>query len=136
MIFSETRDPLLYTPELSKRSRAIELWATMKYLGKQGINEMIYGFHERAKQLEAGLKELGFEVLNEVVFNQVLTCGETEEETNTIIKYIQETKQCWIGGTTWKEKAAIRISICSWMTSEEDINVLLNLLKKGKETSA
>lgn len=133
MIFSEARDPLLYTPELSKRSRAIELWATMKYLGKQGINEMIYCFHERAKQLEAGLQQLGFEVLNEVVFNQVLICGETDEETQKLISYIQNSRQSWLGGTSWRNKAAIRISICSWMTTEQDIKILLDLFKRGRE---
>lgn len=132
IIYSEARDPLLYTPELSKRSRAIELWATMKYLGKKGINEMIYGFHLRAKQLETGLKKLGFEILNEVVFNQVLTRGETEKETQDLITYIQKSKQSWLGGTTWDNKAAIRISICSWMTSAEDIDILLDLFKAGK----
>jgi len=132
MIFSKARDPLLYTPELSKRSRAIELWATMKYLGKKGINEMIYGFHQRAKQLEAGLIELGFEVLNEVVFNQVLICGESDEETHKIINYIQNSRQAWLGGTSWRDKAAIRISVCSWMTTAQDIKILLELFKRSR----
>lgn len=136
MIFSDARDPLLYTPELSKRSRAIELWATMKYLGKNGIAEMILGFHERAKQLESGLKKIGFEVLNEVVFNQVLTKGKTENKTKFIVEYVQNSNQVWLGGTTWKGKAAIRISVCSWMTTKDDIELLLDLFNSAKRASA
>ena len=71
IIYSEQKDPMLCTPEMSKRSRAIELWATMKYLGKNGIDEMVTGFYHRAKQLEKGLRENGFRIINEVVFNQV-----------------------------------------------------------------
>lgn len=132
IIYSEARDPILYGPEMSKRSRAIEFWATMKYLGKNGIDEMILGFHQRAKQLESGLKKHGLEVVNEVVFNQVLVRGGSAKETQAIIQHIQESRKAWVGGTTWQNKPAIRVSICSWMTSEEDIDILIDLFKKGK----
>jgi len=69
---SEERDPMLYTPEMSKRSRVFELWATLKYLGKNGIDEMITSFNTRALQLAEGLSSEGFLVLNDIVFNQVL----------------------------------------------------------------
>ena len=132
IIYSEQRDPLLYTPELSKRSRAIELWATMKYLGSTGIDEMVTGFHTKAKQLEQGLKEIGFKIINDVVFNQVLVAAENDEMTKQIITYIQQSGECWLGGTTWQGKAAIRISVCSWMTTENDIERTIALFKKAK----
>ncbi len=130
ILYSKERDPLLYTPELSKRSRAIELWATMKYLGKNGIDEMITTFHKRAKQLEKGLSEIGFEIINEVVFNQVLVAGKDDENTKAVIAYIQKSGESWLGGSTWQGKAVIRISICSWRTSEDDIKRTIALFKK------
>lgn len=129
IIYSEQRDPLLYTPELSKRSRAIELWATMKYLGKKGIDEMVSTFHLRAKQLEQGLKEIGFQIINEVVFNQVLVASDKDEKTKRIIEYIQKSGECWVGGSSWQGKATIRVSICSWMTTENDIERIIELFK-------
>ena len=134
IIYSDHRDPLLYTPELSKRSRAIELWATMKYLGSKGIDEMVTGFHLRAKQLEKGLKEIGFQIVNDVVFNQVLVASENDEKTKQIIQHIQKSGECWLGGSTWQGKAVIRVSICSWMTTENDIKRTIELFKKMKMT--
>ena len=134
IIYSDHRDPLLYTPELSKRSRAIELWATMKYLGCKGIDEMVTGFHLRAKQLEKGLKEIGFQIVNDVVFNQVLIASENDEKTKQIIQHIQKSGECWLGGSTWQGKAVIRVSICSWMTTENDIKRTIELFKKMKMT--
>ena len=127
IIYSEQRDPLLYTPELSKRSRAIELWAALKYLGKEGIDKMVMGFHERAKQLEDGLKEIGLDVINEVVFNQVLVRAKSDNQTKAIIQQIQTSGKCWLGGSTWKGQAVIRVSISSWMTTEKDINQTIEL---------
>ena len=134
IIYSDHRDPLLYTPELSKRSRAIELWATMKYLGCKGIDEMVTGFHLRAKQLEKGLKEIGFQIVNDVVFNQVLIASENDEKTKQIIQHIQKSGECWLGVSTWQGKAVIRVSICSWMTTENDIKRTIELFKKMKMT--
>ncbi|WP_219009950.1 pyridoxal phosphate-dependent decarboxylase family protein [Aquimarina litoralis] len=132
--YSEQRDPLLYTPELSKRSRAIELWATMKYLGKEGMNTMITEFHTRAKQLAEGLSESGFIILNEVVFNQVLIACENDQQTNFVLNTIQSSSQCWCGGSNWQGKSAIRISICSWMTTKEDINKTISIFTEAKNS--
>lgn len=130
--YSNQRDPLLYTPELSKRSRAIELWATMKYLGKEGMNTMITTFHNRAKQLAEGLSKNGFIILNEVVFNQVLIACENDKQTKLVLNTIQNSLQCWCGGSRWKEKDVIRISICSWMTTKEDIEKTIRLFTHAK----
>ncbi|TAI49155.1 pyridoxal phosphate-dependent decarboxylase family protein [Flagellimonas allohymeniacidonis] len=132
IIYSDQRDPLLYTPELSKRARAIELWATLRYLGKSGINEMVQGFHLHAKRLAKSLKELGFEIMNEVVFNQVLVRFKDDDSTKKIIAHLQNSGECWLGGTTWQGKAAIRVSICSWATTEEDIAQTIALFQKAK----
>lgn len=135
LIYSEQKDPMLFGPEMSKRSRAIELWATLKYLGKSGIDEMVTGFHTRAKQLEKGLKENGFKILNDVVFNQVLVACENENNTKKTLEFIQKSGECWCGGSTWLGESAIRISVCSWATTAEDIERTIAVFKKAKEAT-
>ena len=136
IIYSEgQRDPMLYTPEMSKRSRVFELWATMKYLGKNGIDEMVTNFHYRAKGLEAGLAELGYEILNEVVYNQVLVKLPEEKHTKKALHYIQYSGDCWLGGTTWNGETAIRVSISSWRTSEVDISKTISIFEAAKKSA-
>jgi glutamate/tyrosine decarboxylase-like PLP-dependent enzyme len=122
IILSDSRDGMFYTPEMSKRARIIELWATLKYLGKSGINEMVTGFHERAIQFRRELKENGFKILNDVVFNQVLVACGDDKLTNQTMKNIQESHECWVGGANWYGKSVIRISVCSWATTREDVS--------------
>ena len=122
----EDRDGMFYTPEMSRRARIIELWAVLKYLGKTGINNMIYGMHQRTKQFAVDLKNAGFEVLNDVVFNQVMVCCETDELTEKTMKKIQELKECWVGGSVWNGRKTIRISVCSWATTPEDVTRSVN----------
>ena len=123
IIKGKERDGMYFTPEMSRRSRIIELWATLKYLGKAGINQMVAGMHERAKQFAQELdKTDGFHVLNDVVFNQVLVQCDTDDITNRVIDKIQDLRECWVGGSTWNDRRVIRISVCSWATTEEDIS--------------
>jgi len=121
IIFSEQKDSMLYTPDMSKRARTIELWATMKYLGKKGIEEMITGFYHHAKQLEKGLRENGFRIINDVVFNQVMFACENPDLTKATVTNIQKSGEIWCGGSNWNGEAVIRMSICSWATTEVDI---------------
>ena len=122
LIFNEYRDPILFSPEMSKRARAIELWATMKYLGKNGIDDMVVTFHELALLFADQVRRLeGFEVLNDVVFNQVLLRCKTDELTLATMRIIQASGECWVGGSTWENRPVIRMSICSWVTTKDDI---------------
>lgn len=120
--YSENRDGMLYTPEMSRRARATELWATLKYLGQNGIDELVSGLHARAVQMASELRAEDFEVLNDVVFNQVLVACENDVTTNKTIEYVQESGECWVGGANWWQRAVVRISVCSWATTSEDIS--------------
>jgi len=133
---NDKRDPMLYTPEMSKRSRAIELWATLKYLGKNGIDEMISTFHNNAKFLAIELEKAGFTILNEVVYNQILVSLENEEHTKSVLSFLQNSGKIWLGGSLWDDKAVIRISVSSWRTNEADIKTTIELFKKAKNACA
>lgn len=132
IVVSQDRDGMYYTPEMSRRSRVIELWATIKYLGRQGIEEMIFEMHERAKQFASGLNAIdGFTVLNDVVFNQVLVSCTSDELVDKVIEHVQNERVCWVGGSTWKGKRVIRISVCSWATTENDVAMSVQSFKSA-----
>ena len=118
----EQRDGFLFTPDMSRRSRVIELWATLKSLGTTGVDDLVTGLHRRALQFgqEIAAKP-GFEVLNEVVFNQVLVACVSEALTAATMQRIQDLRECWVGGSTWHGRSVIRVSVSSWTTTEQDI---------------
>jgi len=133
IVLGDERDGMFYTPEMSRRARIIELWATMKYLGKDGINDMIFGLHDRARQFAAELTKQQFNIVNDVVFNQVLVCCDTDALTQQTLKHIQEMRVCWCGGSQWHGKDVIRISVCSWATTPEDISLSAASFVKARQ---
>src|SRR6202043_4116507 len=84
------REPMHHTPEASRRARGIELWAGLKSLGRSGLSELIERTCSLAKVFERGLLAAGFQVLNEVVINQVLVAFGDDAITREVIRGIQE----------------------------------------------
>jgi glutamate/tyrosine decarboxylase-like PLP-dependent enzyme len=122
IIYSENRDGMLYTADMSRRSRAVELWASLMALGRSGVAELIEDLHQKAKYFAESLSKAGFQICNEVCFNQVLvSCGNTELTKKTL-ENIQVSGECWCGGAEWHEESVIRISVCSYRTTELDID--------------
>lgn len=119
--YSQQRDGMLYTPEMSRRSRAVELWATLKVLGKSGVEELVDGLCERARQFAELMETQGFRILNDVVFNQVLVVCDTPELTTATLSNVQRSGECWCGGAQWHALPVIRFSVCSWATTAADI---------------
>ena len=122
------RIPYHYTPELSRRARAIDIWAAIRTLGKNGIDELVTRTCVFAEYISHELQDAGFEVLNQVETNQVLVSF--GEDTDRIIKEIQSDGTCWCGGTVWKGRPAMRISISSVKTTENDIKKSLEAILK------
>jgi glutamate/tyrosine decarboxylase-like PLP-dependent enzyme len=122
IVYGEKRDGMLYTPEMSRRGRGTELWATLKTLGRSGTAELVEGLCERARQASALLKKAGFRVLNEVVFNQVLVACAGKEQTLATLGRLQDSGECWCGVSSWQGETVIRLSVCSWATTPEDID--------------
>lgn len=132
IVYSENRDGMLYTPEMSRRARVIELWAALKYLGKEGVDELVFGLHQRAVQIAQELKAENFQILNDVVFNQVIVACDSDIITGQTMQHIQKSGECWVGGATWDGKAVIRISVCSWATTEDDITRSVSAFVKAR----
>ena len=132
LVRGDERDGMFFTPEMSRRSRIVELWATLKYLGKSGIDQMIYNMHLRAQQFAKELAGLeGFTVLNDVVFNQVIVRCETDDLTEAVTRSVQEMRTCWVGGSFWEGAKVTRISVCSWATTERDVSDSVNSFRKA-----
>lgn len=125
------REPSHYTPELSRRARAVEIWAALSSLGKSGLAELIDSSCRHAGAFAKGLSERGFEVLNEVVLNQVLVSFGTPEVTRRTIAILQEEGVCWCGGTVWQGRTAMRISVSGWATNDEDVEVSLDAMERA-----
>jgi glutamate/tyrosine decarboxylase-like PLP-dependent enzyme len=133
---SEFRNPSDFTPELSRRARGVEVWAALKALGRQGVVELVERNCRQARRFAAGLQAAGFEVLNEVVLNQVLVAFGNAETTNRVIAEIQAEGTCWCGGTVWQGQTAMRISVSSWATTDEDVERSLEaMIRIGRRQS-
>ena len=136
---SGVREPCCYTPEASRRARGIELWAAMRSLGRNGLRDLIERNCGLAKVFADRLHDAGFEVLNDVVLNQVLVSFGRAEETQRVIAEVQNDGTCWCGGTQWHGRSAMRISVSSWDTNSEDVErsleAIIRIAKSGKQAS-
>jgi glutamate/tyrosine decarboxylase-like PLP-dependent enzyme len=115
------REPMYHNPESSRRARGVELWAALKSMGRAGLCELIERTCAHAQRFAEALRRGGFEVLNDVVINQVLVSFGRPEVTREVIRRVQEDGTCWCGGTVWKGKTAMRISVSSWATTQTDV---------------
>jgi glutamate/tyrosine decarboxylase-like PLP-dependent enzyme len=118
----EHREPSQYAPELSRRARGVEIWAALKSLGRAGLAELIERTCRCALRFAEALSAAGYEILNEVVLNQVLVSFGDPDVTRRVIEGIQEDGTCWCGGTVWQGRHAMRISVSSWATTEADVD--------------
>ncbi len=117
-----------HAPESSRRARGVELWAALKSLGRPGLCALIERTCAYALRFAEGLREAGFEILNDVAVNQVLVSFGRPEVTREVIRRIQEDGTCWCGGTVWQGKTAMRISVCSWATTDADVEQSLRAI--------
>ncbi|MGC2831307.1 MAG: aminotransferase class V-fold PLP-dependent enzyme [Candidatus Acidiferrum sp.] len=117
------REPMYHTPEASRRARGVELWAALKSMGREGLCSLIERTCAYAQRFAEGFRDAGFEVVNDVVINQVLVSFGSAEATQRVIRAVQEDGTCWCGGTAWQGKSAMRVSVSSWATTEADVEL-------------
>jgi glutamate/tyrosine decarboxylase-like PLP-dependent enzyme len=119
---SDSREPGHYTPESSRRARAIEVWAALRSLGRRGLAEMIERNCRLAARFADKLKAAGCSILNDVVLNQVLVSFGDASATKRVISELQNEGTCWCGATEWHGHTAMRISVSGWATTDEDVD--------------
>jgi glutamate/tyrosine decarboxylase-like PLP-dependent enzyme len=121
LLAGDAREPSHYVPESSRRARGVELWAALRSRGRAGLADLIERCCRHAERFAEGLRAAGYEVLNEVELNQVLVRFGDDETTRRVIAGIQADGTCWCGATVWRGQAAMRISVSSWATTDEDV---------------
>ena len=130
------RDPVDFNPEHSRRARGFALYAALRSLGRTGVADLVERSHARARALAEGLARLpGCEVLNEVVFNQVLIRFEDDAVTDSVLAGVQESGEAWMSGTTRNGRKAIRLSVSNWRTSEEDVERTIAAFRAARRSS-
>jgi len=131
------REPTDWTPELSRRPRAIPVYAALRSLGRSGVAELVERCCALAKRFADALRAApGIEVCNDVVLNQVLVRfvgrddddAAADERTQRTIEAVQRSSVCWMGGTTWKGRATMRISVSNWSTTEADVDRAVDVI--------
>jgi glutamate/tyrosine decarboxylase-like PLP-dependent enzyme len=130
------REPSHYTPEMSRRARGVELWAGLRSLGRQGMSALVDRTCAHALRFAAGLRQAGYAILNDVVINQVLVSFGSTERTRAVIERLQQEGTCWCGVTEWQGHTAMRISISSWATTNDDVEMsLAAMLRIAREVT-
>jgi glutamate/tyrosine decarboxylase-like PLP-dependent enzyme len=124
------RNPADHTPELSRRARGVDVWAALHTLGRSGLAEIIERCCRHARRFAAELQAMGATVLNEVVLNQVLVSFGEPELTRRVVAGLQQDGTCWCGPTVWQGHTAMRISVCSWATTDEDVSRSLAAMRR------
>jgi glutamate/tyrosine decarboxylase-like PLP-dependent enzyme len=114
-------DPENLSLPMSRRARGIEVWAALRALGRSGLEDLIERTCQYAQVFAQRLSVAGFEILNDVVLNQVLVSFGNDEKTQRVIAGVQEDGTCWAGGTRWHGRQAMRISVSSWATTADDV---------------
>jgi glutamate/tyrosine decarboxylase-like PLP-dependent enzyme len=130
------RDPHEFVPEESRRARAVPVYAAVRSLGRQGLAEMIERNCGQARRFANALRNAGYEVLNDVVLNQVLVSFGTADQTTRTIAAIQEDGTCWCAGTVWKDQTAMRISVSNWSTTDSDVDQSIEAILRAARKSA
>jgi len=125
-----------WNPEWSRRGRGFAAYAAIRSLGREGIAEIVERCCELAERLVTGLAALtGVELLAKPRINQGLVRflagdGDHDRRTDSVIAAIQAEGTAWFGGTTWRGQRAMRVSVCNWRTSEEDVERTLDAVAR------
>ena len=138
---TEARDQVEWNPEWSRRGRCFPAYAALRQLGRDGLANLVERCCDHAKALVLGIGALsGAEVVWEPVINQGLvrfldqrqnaTDADHDRRTDEVISAIQESGEAFFGGTTWRGRRAMRISVCNWRTSDADVTRVVNAVGK------
>jgi glutamate/tyrosine decarboxylase-like PLP-dependent enzyme len=106
------------------------VWAALRSLGRSGLADLVERTCQLATRFAVGLTEAGHEVLNAVVANQVMVSFGSDGETRRVVDAVQADGTCWCGSTVWQGRTAMRISVSSWATTEDDVDRSLDAMTR------
>ena len=122
----QPRDEVDWVPEFSRRARGFAVYAGLRSLGRAGLAEMVEACSDHASRMAARLAEdPEIEILNDVQLNQVLfrlRGVDADARTQALPQRVRESGVCWLSGTSWEDRPAIRVSVTSWRTTAADVD--------------
>ncbi|MFN8574506.1 MAG: pyridoxal-dependent decarboxylase [Gemmatimonadaceae bacterium] len=113
-------DPMHHSLDGSRRARSFDVWAAYRFLGREGLADLVRSCSDMARLIARRLSDAGLEILNDVDLNQVLVGFADDATTAAVIAAVQQDRTCWCGGTRWHGRDAMRISVSSWATTRDD----------------
>lgn len=125
------QDPGVYTPELSRRARGVPTYAVLRALGRRGLVDLVDRTVGLAQLFARRLAEESFEILNDVVLNQVLVSFGDPEETRRVVQAVAQEGVMFAGPTVWQGRTAMRISVSGYSTTEDDIEQSVQALVRA-----
>jgi glutamate/tyrosine decarboxylase-like PLP-dependent enzyme len=125
-------DPLERTPEFSRRARGFPVWAALRELGREGVGGLVEGLCEHAAEMATGLRATpGVEVLNDVVFTQVVAAAHDDATTRALGELLLQEGTAALTPGRWMERAALRCSLSNWSTTSADVEATVEAVRRG-----
>jgi glutamate/tyrosine decarboxylase-like PLP-dependent enzyme len=132
LIHSDAGDPFEHVPELSRRGRALPVWAVLRALGRTGVEDLVDGFCRHAASFREAVASIeGAEVVNDVVFTQVCATFGTDEHTQEVVRRMLADGTAWMSGSRWHDRSVLRISVSNWSTSDHDVRRSIDALRRA-----
>jgi len=142
----QARDQIDWNPEWSRRARGFSTYAALRQLGRSGVAALIERCCQHSLSLVTRIGSLpGAEILWKPVINQGLVCfldqkpraseKDHDRRTDEVIAAITAEGEAFFAGTTWRGRRAMRVSVCNWQTSEEDVNRVVRSVERVLQTS-
>ena len=123
-----------FVPESSRRARGFATWAALRSMGRSGVADLVNRNCALARRFADGLDALdGIDIVNDVVLNQVLVSVGDEAVTNEVERWIHRDGTAWLGATTWRGERLLRISVSNWSTSEKDVDMTIDAIRRARE---
>jgi glutamate/tyrosine decarboxylase-like PLP-dependent enzyme len=115
-------DSLETVPEVSRRARAIPVWAVLRALGRDGIAALVERLCAHATAFAEGIAAIeGARIVNEVAFTQVCATFGTDERTAAVTRALLADGTAWMSGSRWHNEAVLRVSVSNWSTTDDDV---------------
>jgi glutamate/tyrosine decarboxylase-like PLP-dependent enzyme len=132
LIQDEAGEPFDRVPEMSRRARGTAVWAALASMGRSGVAELVERFCHHATMFAEGLARIpGVEVLNDVVFTQVCASFGSDERTQQVVQRMLADGTAWTTGSRWHDQAVLRVALCNWSTTDDDVKTTLEALQRA-----
>jgi glutamate/tyrosine decarboxylase-like PLP-dependent enzyme len=124
-------DPMQRTPEFSRRARGFPVWAALRSLGRDGLAVLVDRLCSHAAALAQGFEAIDeVEVVNDVVFTQVMFRLATDERTAEVGRRLLADGTCVVTPAVWHDRAVQRCSVSNWSTTEADVDLTLDAVRR------